>query len=77
MEQELVQPSQVVSLSSIWKHAQNDYEFIQLIGVGSYGEVVQARNKQTDQIVAIKLLKDIFNNIYDCKKIVREIQIMR
>lgn len=30
----------MISLAPIWKHAQKDYEFMQLIGVGAYGEVV-------------------------------------
>lgn len=54
-----------------------EYEFIKLIGMGSYGEVVQAKHRATGQIVAIKLIEDLFKNSYDSKKIVREIQILR
>ena len=67
----------MINLSPVWKHAQKDYIFIQLIGVGAYGEVVQAKHKHTNQIVAIKLLRQLFENIYDSKKVIREIQIMR
>ena len=45
--------------------------------MGSYGEVVQAKHRATGQIVAIKLIEDLFKNSYDSKKIVREIQILR
>ena len=69
--------SNMVTLSSIWRNALKDYEFIKLIGVGSYGEVVQAKHRKTGQEVAIKLINNIFKNEYDSKKIVREIQILR
>lgn len=45
-----------------------DYDLIRLIGQGAYGEVVQARHKNTEKIVAIKLLKDLFKNIFETKK---------
>ena len=67
----------MVTLSSVWKHALKDYEFIKLIGVGSYGEVVQAKQRSTGKVVAIKLIDNIFKSEYDSKKIVREVQIMR
>ena len=67
----------MVTLSSIWRNALKEYEFVKLIGVGSYGEVVQAKHRLTGTPVAIKLIKDIFKNEYDSKKIVREIQILR
>ena len=54
-----------------------DYEFMKLIGVGSYGEVVQARHRKTDKIVAIKLIKDIIKSDYETKKIVWEVSILR
>jgi serine/threonine protein kinase len=50
---------------------------MKLIGVGSYGEVVQAKHKASGQIVAIKLIKNILRTEYETKKIVREIQILR
>lgn len=63
----------LISLSEIWKHAHVDYEFMQLIGVGSYGEVVQAKHRKSGTIVAIKLIDNIFKNEYDSKKILREV----
>jgi mitogen-activated protein kinase 1/3 len=46
------------------------------VGQGSFGQVVKAQSKTTGQIVAIKLISDIFNNNYNAKKVVREIMIM-
>jgi serine/threonine protein kinase len=67
----------MVSLSPIWKNALNEYEFIKLIGVGSYGEVVHAKHRASGKEVAIKLINNLFKNSYDSKKIVREVQILR
>jgi len=67
----------MATLSSTWKYALVDYELIQLIGIGSYGEVVHAKSKATGQEVAIKLIDGLFKSNYDSKKIVREVQILR
>lgn len=48
-----------------------------MIGTGSYGQVVQARCKQTEKIVAIKLIKDVLRTDYETIKVLREIQILR
>jgi mitogen-activated protein kinase 1/3 len=63
----------MVTLAPIWRHALTDYEFIKLIGQGSYGEVVQAKHRNSGKEVAIKLIHNIFKSEYDSKKIVREI----
>jgi serine/threonine protein kinase len=65
--------SNMVTLAPIWRHALTDYEFIKLIGQGSYGEVVQAKHRNSGKEVAIKLIHNIFKSEYDSKKIVREI----
>lgn len=67
----------MVTLTPIWRQALKDYEFIKLIGQGSYGEVVQAKHRNSGKEVAIKLINNIFKSEYDSKKIVREIQILR
>jgi serine/threonine protein kinase len=46
-----------------------------LLGQGSYGEVVKAKCKATEELVAIKYVSD-FDNEYDCVKAIREIKIM-
>lgn len=50
---------------------------IKVIGKGSFGQVVKARCLQTGSIYAIKLIKHIFTNIYECRKVYREISILR
>ena len=73
---EFFKKEQVV-LSSHWLHVTKDYDLIRLIGQGSYGEVVQARHKNSGKTVAIKLLKDLFINKYETKKQLRELTILR
>lgn len=67
----------MITLSPVWKNALKQYKFIKLLGVGSYGEVVQAKHRASGTIVAIKLLKDIFRSVYESKKVIREVQILR
>lgn len=67
----------MITLSPVWKNALKEYKFIKLLGIGSYGEVVQAKHRATGTIVAIKLLKDIFRSVYESKKVIREVQILR
>jgi mitogen-activated protein kinase 1/3 len=54
-----------------------DYELLEKIGSGAYGEVVKARHIKSGQFVAIKLLKNFMSNYYELKKILREIVIMK
>ena len=68
---------QVVTLQRHWQLVTKDYQLLKLIGQGSYGEVVQARHKSTGKIVAIKLLKNLFKDIYEAKKQLRELSILR
>lgn len=35
----------MITLSNLWRDALPNYELMKLIGVGSYGEVVQAKHK--------------------------------
>lgn len=55
----------------------NDYEIIKQIGSGSYGYVVEATQKSTGKKVAIKRLNKIFDDVVDCKRILREITLLR
>ena len=60
-----------------WKFIEEEYEILDIIGSGSYGQVVRARQRETGHILAIKLIKDVFYNTYEAKKVLREILIMR
>lgn len=52
------------------------YKVCELIGSGSYGSVCEAEDSETKQIVAIKRCKRIFEDLIDCKRILREISIL-
>ena len=54
-----------------------DYEITKIIGKGSYGDVAEAIHKKTGRKVAIKRIYRVFEDLVDCKRIVREIAILR
>lgn len=49
---------------------------VKVIGSGSYGKVCQAYDKETKRNVAIKKIKRIFEDLIDCKRLLREIAIL-
>mmetsp|Transcript_86949 Transcript_86949/g.153985 ORF Transcript_86949/g.153985 Transcript_86949/m.153985 type:complete len:453 (+) Transcript_86949:61-1419(+) len=52
------------------------YEVMKIIGKGSYGSVCQANDNVKNQHVAIKQLKHLFDDLIDCKRILRELAIL-
>ena len=54
-----------------------DYECQKLLGSGSYGAVAMAIHKPTGRKVAIKKMDGVFEDETDCKRILREIKILR
>ncbi|EER12701.1 MAPK2, putative [Perkinsus marinus ATCC 50983] len=58
-----------------WKIPEQ-YEIRQLIGTGSYGHVCEAYDKYNQRIVAIKKIHRVFEDLIDCKRILREIAIL-
>mmetsp|Transcript_80088 Transcript_80088/g.235562 ORF Transcript_80088/g.235562 Transcript_80088/m.235562 type:complete len:411 (-) Transcript_80088:134-1366(-) len=52
------------------------YEVKSLIGSGSYGSVCEAYDKETERNVAIKRVKHMFDDLIDCKRILREVAIL-
>ena len=50
---------------------------IKLIGQGSYGQVVRAKHIPSNTNIAIKKVSNVFNNVGDAKRLLREIQILR
>eukprot|EP00933_Yihiella_yeosuensis_P051318 TRINITY_DN49217_c0_g1_i1.p1 TRINITY_DN49217_c0_g1~~TRINITY_DN49217_c0_g1_i1.p1 ORF type:complete len:446 (-),score=80.14 TRINITY_DN49217_c0_g1_i1:154-1491(-) len=52
------------------------YEVKQLIGTGSYGSVCEAYDHQRESLVAIKRIGHMFEDLIDCKRILREIAIL-
>lgn len=47
------------------------------LGAGSFGQVMKARHLKSGRIVAIKLMKNLFDSEYASKKLLSEIQILR
>lgn len=47
------------------------------IGAGSYGSVVRARNSSSSQVVAIKRISEVFADLVDGKRILREIALLK
>ncbi|CRH00010.1 mitogen-activated protein kinase 2, putative [Plasmodium relictum] len=54
----------------------DNYEIKHLIGRGSYGYVYLAYDKNTKKNVAIKKVNRMFEDLVDCKRILREITIL-
>lgn len=52
------------------------YEVRHLIGNGSYGHVCEAYDRQEKRVVAIKKINRVFEDLIDCKRILREIAIL-
>lgn len=55
----------------------NEYQLVMVVGKGSYGKVAEAIHVPTKKQVAIKMIEDIFDDEEDCKKIVREILLLK
>jgi len=52
------------------------YDVKQLIGTGSYGSVCEAFDSEKQRLVAIKRIGHMFEDLIDCKRILREIAIL-
>lgn len=53
------------------------YELQEVVGSGSYGQVVRAMDRTTGKLVAIKRVKNLFYNRIDAKRILREVVLLR
>lgn len=73
----VLSPSNTKKLSSIWKGVQDQYNLMELLGEGSFGQVVKAQHKATGKLYAIKLVTNVFKDEFSSRKILREIQIQR
>lgn len=54
-----------------------NYQIIKQLGSGSYGMVCEARHVPTGQRVAIKQMTKIFDDLVDCKRLLREVCILK
>ena len=59
-----------------WEVGKN-YECVKLLGQGSYGAVCSAIHKPTGRKVAIKKMTGVFEDEVDCKRILRELHLLR
>lgn len=59
-----------------WEVGKN-YECVKLLGQGSYGAVCSAIHKPTGKKVAIKKMSGVFEDEVDCKRILRELHLLR
>lgn len=55
----------------------SEYKIVKFLGQGSYGSVVEALHTPSQKRVAIKRLEDVFFDVEDCKKMVREILLLK
>ncbi len=55
----------------------NKYEVLGVVGEGAYGVVLQCRNKETNEIVAIKKFKESEDDEIVRKTTLREVKILR
>jgi len=65
------------SLEKEWGPILDRYEPIKVLGSGSYGKVVEAIDKTTKKKVAIKKINELFVDLIDTKRILREITLLR
>lgn len=52
------------------------YEVRQVIGTGSYGSVCEAYDSERQRLVAVKRVRHLFDDLIDCKRILREVAIL-
>ena len=65
------------SLIKEWGPILDKYEPIKILGSGSYGKVVEAIDKITKKKVAIKKINELFIDLIDTKRVLREITLLR
>ena len=65
------------SLIKEWGTILDKYEPLKVLGSGSYGKVIEAIDKTTKKKVAIKKINELFHDLIDTKRILREITLLR
>ncbi len=55
----------------------SDFEIVKLLGSGSYGSVCEAVHKSSKTTVAIKKVLNLFDDKVDCKRVLREVHLLR
>jgi len=57
--------------------ANKDYDLVRIVGTGSYGSVAEAVHRGSGRKVAVKRMQGLFEDEEDCKKMVRELLLLR
>lgn len=70
------QPSTTLQHHRGWEVG-NRYKLMEILGKGSYGQVIKALDRKYGNFVAIKQMKHIFDEPIDAKRAYREIHILR
>ena len=66
-----------ITLDPQWGKVQEKYELLELIGKGTFGEIVKAMCKQSGEIVAIKYMHSGFHSPITIQKMIREVTILK
>lgn len=53
------------------------YHLVKVVGFGAYGIVVSAKDELTEKKVAIKKIQNVFKDVGDCKRVLREVKLMK
>lgn len=69
-------PTDAAAFCLGWNEAKR-YTVHEVIGKGSYGVVCSAKDNVTGQMVAIKKIQNVFENVADALRILREIKLLR
>lgn len=54
-----------------------DYELVKSVGTGAYGQVAKAVRKKTGETCAVKKIDRLFDDLNDCKRVVRELMLLK
>ena len=66
-----------INIEEEFSEISENYKIQNIIGEGTYGIVVKAINKKTNEICAIKKFKQVISDSINSKRILREINIFR
>jgi serine/threonine protein kinase len=69
--------NEILQQQKEWEGVGKDYQIKKVIGWGSYGKVAEAVHLPSGRRVAIKKMLNLFEDVVDTKRLLREIQILK
>lgn len=72
-----IEDQQKLISQNYWDLLDKNYMIIQIIGRGAYGAVAEAYDKALKRKVAVKMINNLFVSRTDCKRVLREIHLLR